>query len=369
MVRCNSNLPITLGQALTAEFADIVLASVVQDLLEALASKVSPSVGAIVVEKAIGPLVSTLDSSSATAAAAAQTASMDFSAVATSGLDTLSAVLRGAEPAALEACGVAEILLPAVMSVVGSFAGGQDRELVHNGVTVLTLLLVKVPTRVVAWHSAETGASSIEMFLQLVARLLDPSDEGEAGGLVLGALIMTLLRKASTEISPHLRELLAAMVQRLHTARTMSLAQSLLAPLAYLLITERRETILELLASVQVQVGGPTAQGAQDGLQVFVTRWVDEAETVQGAWAKKVNVIALTKFFESGIPALQHLFVKGDVIPNPSGGESPSRLVARCVKADRLHGVFSHHYPISREKDSRPVYPGAARHQDSQAAS
>jgi importin-9 len=134
-------------------------------------------------------------------------------------------------------------------------------------------------------HDA-AGQSAWQLIMQVIGKLLDPSDTNENGGLVLGGLVLALLRKAGTQISGNLPELIQAMVVRLASAKTLSLAQSLILPIAHLMC-EQCETVVQVLKQVSV----PAAEGAAtgDGLTVFARRWVEETTTIHGAWAKKAK--------------------------------------------------------------------------------
>ncbi|KDN45921.1 ARM repeat-containing protein [Tilletiaria anomala UBC 951] len=299
---------------------DIVLTDVIQDLLEALSGRVSTSVGTIVVRASLPQLVGTLDATSSVAQASVA-AGFDALALAASGAQTIVAVLRGANATALRETDAASTLLP---GLTASLTASDDRQLLQSAVTALTLLLSKTPAQVLSWHHA-TGRSAMQIFLVVIGKLLDPSDEGESGGLVLGGLLLSLLRKGGDLLGPHLPELVQAMVARLASAQTTSLSQSLILPIAHL-ITESCATVIQLLESTCVS----TSEGERSGLEVFLTRWAEESNTIQGAWAEKANIVALSELVKSGHPILQQLTVRGDIIPDDSG-----RIVTRSRAKQR----------------------------------
>lgn len=73
-----------------------------------------------------------------------------------------------------------------------------------------------------SWKDSE-GQNGLDYVLNLVAKLLESQDE--AGGLVIGDLIIHLFRKAGETILPVLPQLLRAMVVRMKTAKTATFLQ------------------------------------------------------------------------------------------------------------------------------------------------
>lgn len=74
-----------------------------------------------------------------------------------------------------------------------------------------------------SWTNPLTNESGLDSVLAVVAKQLQGEDE--AGGLVIGDLIIHLLRKAGQAILPVLPGLLQAMVARMPTVSTATFAQ------------------------------------------------------------------------------------------------------------------------------------------------
>ena len=78
-------------------------------------------------------------------------------------------------------------------------------------------------SQVLEWHDVQ-GVSGLNSILAVVAHLLKPSKD-EAGGLVIGDLIIHLLRGAGDGVIPILPDLLRTMVERMKTAKTATFLQ------------------------------------------------------------------------------------------------------------------------------------------------
>lgn len=74
----------------------------------------------------------------------------------------------------------------------------------------------------VSWTDSE-GRNGLDYVLKLVAKLLEGQDE--AGGLVIGDLIIHLFRRVGEAILPVLPQLLQALVARMRTAKTATFIQ------------------------------------------------------------------------------------------------------------------------------------------------
>jgi len=86
------------------------------------------------------------------------------------------------------------------------------------------LIVRKDPGQLLSW-SNEQGQTGLSKVLELVGKLLAPS-ESESGGLLVGDLIIHLLRNAGDAILPVLPDLMRAMTNRMTTAKTAGLIQA-----------------------------------------------------------------------------------------------------------------------------------------------
>lgn len=146
----------------------------------------------------------------------------------------------------------------------------------QNGIVCLTLVVRKDCPQVLAYPEG------LPLVLRLIARTLAPG-ESESGGLFVGELILSLLRRAGTALLPNMPELLQALLNRLPTAKTPTFIQSLILPFAYLVYTQR-DAVLEMLEGARLQDG-------RSGLQVLLEAWCENGETLIGFKATRLRYV------------------------------------------------------------------------------
>ena len=294
---------------------DIILLSVVSDLLESLAASKQPGVPQVIVQQSLPFLAAAIGST--LSEQVDTSADNEPSALAETAVELAKSVLDGADPSALR--GAVNVLCPNLFRVLSV---SQDRDVLQNGIECLTLLVKKSTKELIDWKDPKTQTTSIDMILQIIAKLLVPSNDSESGGIAVGDLVVALLRKAGDRIAHVLPELLNAMVQRLATAQTATFTQSLIVPVAYLMHDndDQAKQIMDLLESIQVSphTDSPSAESG-NGLEVLCKKWVDNAETFQGFWAQRVSALALAKVLDSRRPFLTTTHVRGDILPDNSG--------------------------------------------------
>lgn len=295
---------------------DIILLSVVSDLLESLAGSKQPGVSQVTVQQSLPYLAAAIGSSLA-AQADPSTADSEPSAVAETAVELAKSVLDGAEPGSLR--GAVSVLCPNLFSVLSA---SQDRDVLQNGIECLTVLVKKCTQELVDWKDPRTQTSSIDLMLQIIAALLVPSSGSESGGLAVGDLVVALLRKAGDRIVHVLPELLNAMVRRLATAQTATFIQSLIVPIAFLMHNndEQAKQIMDLLESIQIAPSAEDLAGESgNGLEIMCKKWVDNVETFQGFWSQRISALGLAKVLDSRRSFLTNMYVRGDILPDTSG--------------------------------------------------
>ncbi|SPO21446.1 related to KAP114 - Member of the karyopherin-beta family, nuclear import [Ustilago trichophora] len=294
---------------------DIILLSVVSDLLESLAGSKQPGVPQVIVQQSLPFLAAAIGSSLPDQADSSQDG--EPSAIAETAVELAKSVLDGANPTALR--GAVSVLCPNLFGVLST---SEDRDVLQNGIECLTVLVKKCTHELVDWKDPKTQISSVGLMLQIIAKLLVPTDDSESGGLAVGDLIVALLRKAGDRIAHVLPELLNAMLQRLAAAQTATFTQSLILPIAYLMHDndEQAKQIMDLLESIQIapSVDNATAESG-NGLEALCKKWVDNVETFQGYWSQRVSALALAKVLNSRRPFLTSINVRGDILPDNSG--------------------------------------------------
>ncbi|CAO1633620.1 unnamed protein product [Parajaminaea phylloscopi] len=289
---------------------DYIMLSVVSDLLESLASQRSADLAQTVLQVAqstLGPAI----------LSAAVPQEPDAETLLESAVSLAESLLKGSRNETLTACGSVDCLLGPLLCALQN---SEDRDVLQSGIGCLTLLVRKASEHVGAWKDARAGTSAVDCFLAIISRLLVV--DSESGGLRVGELLIALLRKMPQEVLPVLPDLLAAMLRRLATAKTATFAQSLILPFAFL-IKDQCDVVLDLLQSTRVPADADGAE--KSGLEVLATKWVDNAETIQGYWAQRLSTFALTRLLGAWAQggqrssALEAVVVQGDAIPDTSG--------------------------------------------------
>ncbi|KAF8522163.1 ARM repeat-containing protein [Hysterangium stoloniferum] len=295
------DLALPLSQAVlevwTKNIKDPLLLSILDELLTDLASSSTPNVYQAVVSQTLPTLCNAL----------AQSTSNECW-IASSAINLIAGLARGASRGGL-GDGFFATVAP---SLFGCLQATQDQETLENAVVLLTLVVRKDPHQILSW-SDEQGQSGLANVFSLIGQLLTKSD-AESGGLVMGDLIIHLLRNAGDAVLPILPDLMRALTNRMASAKTTSLLQSLITPFTFMIHTHR-DDVLTLLESFTIDGGQPPK--IKTGLQMVIETWLENAETFQGFWAQRISNLALCSLLLSGRPSLQSIMVKGDIIIKP----------------------------------------------------
>ncbi|KAK7063933.1 ARM repeat-containing protein [Favolaschia claudopus] len=268
---------------------DPIFISNVDNILTALASSSANGIYQTVVKQALPNLCQAMSG-----------ASLNESWITSSAIELVSSLVTGASEGNLGE-GFVAVLAPSLFKCL---AEAEDRDVLQNGISCLTLIIRKDCGQLISW--SDSGRSGIDCVLSVIAKSLENQDE--SGGLVIGDLIIHLLRRAGESVLPVLPQLLQAMVTRMTTAKTATFLQSLVIPFAFL-INNQRDTVLDLLESMNVQ--------GRSGLDILIQTWCENAETFQGFWPARISTMGLCQLFVSERPSLQNLKVKGDIIVKP----------------------------------------------------
>ncbi|KAF2401277.1 ARM repeat-containing protein [Trichodelitschia bisporula] len=189
-----------------------------------------------------------------------------------------------------------------------------DDELLKAATSCVRNILVHDYKQFFEWRN-EQGKGGLEIALVIIDRLLGPSVDDNSAAEV-GGLAAEVVEKAGAErLGPYLEQLLRAVAFRLGTATQAQFIQSLILVFARLSLVSARE-VLDFLAGVQV--------GDQNGLQVVMSKWLENSVNFVGYDEIRQNVIALSKLYDLDDPRLSQIQVKGDLVINDSG-----RIVTR----------------------------------------
>ncbi|KAF9083483.1 hypothetical protein BGX23_011399 [Mortierella sp. AD031] len=226
-----------------------------------------------------------------------------------SAIDLLKSLIQGAETP-LPAGYVAQFF-PNLMSVLLTT---DDRDILQSGQECLTYVVQKGVHQVAEWHDAASGKSGLDLTIQFIAKLLDPS-QTESAALFVGDLITKLIKKGNDLISSILPDLLNAVTRRLAEAKLPTFIQPLVMVFAQLCLTQH-EVVINFLSGLNIN--------GRNGLDIVLAAWLANHTDFQGLYNQKVSTIALTKIYMSGDPRVASVQVNGDLIVPKS-----TRIVTR----------------------------------------
>ncbi|KAF9279348.1 hypothetical protein BGZ88_012798 [Linnemannia elongata] len=226
-----------------------------------------------------------------------------------SAIDMLKSLVQGAETP-LPAGYVAQFF-PNLMSVLLTT---DDRDILQSGQECLTFVIQKGVEQVAEWRDVASGKTGLELTIQFIAKLLDPS-QTESAALFVGDLISKLIKKGGDLVSPILPQLLDAVTRRLAEAKLPTFIQPLVMVFAQLCLTQH-EVVINFLSSVDVN--------GRNGLDIVLSAWLANHTDFQGLYNQKVSTVALTKIYMSGDARVANVQVNGDLIVPKS-----TRIVTR----------------------------------------
>ncbi|RAO71780.1 uncharacterized protein BHQ10_007792 [Talaromyces amestolkiae] len=187
---------------------------------------------------------------------------------------------------------------------------GNDSELVRAATLAVCHILTHDFDQFLAWHEPQSGKGAIETVLLIIDHLLSPNID-DVSAAEVGSLAAVLVEKAGSEkLGPYLPQLLQAVAQRLATAQQAQFIQSLILVFARLTLISARE-VIDFLA--QLNLGG------QSGLNVVLSKWLENSVNFAGYDEIKQNIIALCKLYNLEDPRVAQVQVKGDLIIQETG--------------------------------------------------
>lgn len=185
----------------------------------------------------------------------------------------------------------------------------EEGEVLRPGSETVKWMLTHDHHQVLSWQDAN-GRSGLEVCLHIIDRLLGHSIEDTSASEV-GGLAAELVEKAGQErLGPFLPQLLQAVANRLATAQAAAFIQSLILVFARLSLNGAQD-VVEFLS--QIQING------ESGLQVVMSKWLENSVSFAGYDEIRQNVIALSKLYSLNDNRLAQTNVKGDLIVNDDG--------------------------------------------------
>jgi hypothetical protein len=200
--------------------------------------------------------------------------------------------------------------------------GATDDELIKSATMAVKNILSHAHQQLFEWRS-DDGKGGLEVVLIIIDRLLSQSVNDNAAGEV-GSLAAEVVEKAGSErLGPYLPQLLRAVAVRLGSAEHAPFIQSLTLVFARLSLNNASE-VVEFLAGLDID--------GTSGLQVVLSKWLENSINFAGYDEIRQNVIALSKLYDLKHPRIAQIEVKGDLIVVPSDGRIMTRSRARTSK-------------------------------------
>ncbi|OAR01140.1 hypothetical protein LLEC1_05590 [Akanthomyces lecanii] len=185
-----------------------------------------------------------------------------------------------------------------------------EGDILRSGSRTVKFLLMHDHQQVLSWHDA-SGRSGLEVCLHIVDRLLGPTVEDNSASEV-GGLAAELVEKAGQErLGPFLPQLLQAVANRLAVAQAAAIIQSLILVFARLSLNGAQD-VVEFLSQIQIN-------SKENGLQIVMSKWLENSVSFAGYDEIRQNVIALSKLFALNDKRLAEIPVKGDLIVEDDG--------------------------------------------------
>lgn len=186
-----------------------------------------------------------------------------------------------------------------------------DHGEMQNATECLAAFISGGRQELLAW-GGEPG-HTLKMLLNAVSRLLDPVLESSVS-LFVGSFVLQLILHTPSHLSPHIPDLIAAIVRRMQTSSIEGLKSSLIVIIARLvhLSSPNVDQFINLLLSIP-------AQGYDNSLVYIMSEWSQLQGEIQGSYQIKVTTTALALLVSTCHPELSKFEVQGHLIKNSAG--------------------------------------------------
>lgn len=193
--------------------------------------------------------------------------------------------------------GFVSVLMPPLQNILMT---ATDGSVVRPATTAVSHMLNKGTTQFLAWN--HDGKSSVELTLTIIDRLISSTDIDESAADEVGALASSLIEKCGAEVlGSYLSALLRAVAIRLATADRIAFIQSLLMVFASLAIKAPSD-VVNFLTDINID--------GSSGLQVVLTKWLENTVHFAGFDEIRQNSIALSKIYSLHDPRIAAIAVK-----------------------------------------------------------
>ncbi|KAJ4710633.1 importin-9-like [Melia azedarach] len=191
-------------------------------------------------------------------------------------------------------------------SVIRIILQSEDHSEMQNATECLASFISGGRQELLAW-SGDSGFT-MRSLLDAASRLLNPDLES-SGSLFVGSYILQLILHLPSQMAPHVRDLVAALVRRMQSAQIAGLRSSLLLIFARLvhMSAPNVEQFINLLITF------PT-EGYGNAFAYVMSEWTKLQGEILGAYQIKVTTTALALLLSTRHPELGKINVQGHLI-------------------------------------------------------
>ncbi|KAK9091071.1 hypothetical protein Sjap_024248 [Stephania japonica] len=196
-------------------------------------------------------------------------------------------------------------------SVIQIILQSSDHAEIQNATECLAAFVSGGKQEILAWG----GDQVIKMrsLLDAASRLLSTEMES-SGSLFVGSYILQLILHLPSQMSQHIRDLIAALIRRMQSCQIAGLKSSLLVVFARLLhmSAPNVEQFIDLLITLP-------ADGYENSLAYVMSEWTRQQGEIQGSYQIKVTTSALALLLSTQHAELANICVKGHLIKSNAG--------------------------------------------------
>lgn len=187
-----------------------------------------------------------------------------------------------------------------------------DHSELQNATECLAAFVQEGGESLLSW-SRDSGGT-MRMLLDAAARLLNPELDSSSS-LFVERFITQLIQKLPAHMAPHLKDLVAALVQRMESCEIMGLRNSLIlvfARLVHMSVPDIGQLLNLLLLT--------PAKSFPNSLIYVMSEWTKQQGEMQGAYQIKVTTTALALILASRHSELSKIHVQGQLVQSTVSG-------------------------------------------------
>lgn len=186
-----------------------------------------------------------------------------------------------------------------------------DNSEMQNATECLAAFVCGGKHEILAW-GGDPGFT-MRSLLDALSRLLDPELES-SGSFFVGNYILQLILNLPSQMGQHIRDLVSALVRRMHSCGIAGLKNSLLLVFARLvhMSVPNVGQFIDLLVAIP-------AEGSENSFAFVMSEWVKQQGEIQGSYQIKVTTTALALLLSTRHADLSKINVQGHLIQTTAG--------------------------------------------------